>query len=120
MNGYVSEGPGENIFMIKDGCLITPPRSSGALYGFTMDSVMELAREMSIPVAEREMIRDELLMADEAFFTGTAAEVTPIREIDGRVIGSGSRGPVTKRLQDKFFEVVKGNDPRYEKWLDLV
>jgi branched-chain amino acid aminotransferase len=120
MNGYVSEGPGENIFMVKDGCLVTPPRSSGALYGFTMDSVMELAKDMSIPTLEREIIRDELYMADEVFFTGTAAELTPIREIDGRVIGSGSVGPLTKQLQDKFFRVIRGEDPKFEKWLDYV
>ncbi|MEM4250920.1 MAG: branched-chain amino acid transaminase [Candidatus Bathyarchaeia archaeon] len=120
MNGYVSEGPGENIFMVKDGCLVTPPRSSGALYGFTMDSVTELAKDMSIPTVEREIIRDELFMADEVFFTGTAAELTPIRGIDGRVIGSGSVGPITKRLQDRFFTVIRGEDPRFEKWLDYV
>jgi len=120
MNGYVAEGPGENIFIVKDKHLIAPPRSSGALYGFTMDSVKELARDLSIPIVEREIIRDELLMADEAFFTGTAAEVTPIREVDGRVIGSGSRGAITKQLQEKFFQAVRGKDSKYEKWLDLV
>ena len=120
MNGYVAEGPGENILLVKDDAIITPPRSSGALHGFTMDSVKELAKGFSIPVMEREIIRDELLTADEAFFTGTAAELTPIKEIDGRVIGSGSIGPITKKLQDKFFDIVKGKDPKYEKWLDLI
>lgn len=120
MNGYVAEGPGENIFIVKDEVLITPPRSSGVLYGFTMDSVMELARGFSIQVEEREIIRDEVLLADEAFFTGTAAELTPIREVDGRIIGSGSIGPITKKLQEKFFQVVRGKDPKYEKWLDFV
>jgi branched-chain amino acid aminotransferase len=120
MRGSVAEGPGENIFIVKDGSLITPPRSSGALYGLTMDSIMTLARDLSITVVENEILRDELLMADEAFFTGTAAEVTPIREVDGRIIGSGSIGPITKKLQDKFFEVVKGKNPKYQKWLDLV
>lgn len=120
MRGSVAEGPGENIFIVKDGSLITPPRSSGALYGLTMDSIMILARDLSLTVVENEILRDELLMADEAFFTGTAAEVTPIREVDGRIIGSGSIGPITKKLQGKFFEVVKGKDPKYQKWLDLV
>ncbi len=120
LNGSVAEGPGENIFIVKDGCLITPPRSSGALYGLTMDSIMTLAKEISITVDEKEILREELFMADEAFFTGTAAEVTPIREVDGRKIGSGSIGPITKKLQDKFFEVVKGKDPKYQKWLDFV
>jgi branched-chain amino acid aminotransferase len=120
MAGQIAEGPGENIFIVKDGCLVTPPRSSGALYGYTMDSVKELAADSSIPVMEREVIRDELFMADEAFFTGTAAELTPIREVDGRTIGSGSVGPITKRLQDRFFNVVRGKESRYEKWVDLV
>jgi len=120
MAGQIAEGPGENIFIVKDSCLVTPPRSSGALYGYTMDSVKELAVDSSIPVMEREIIRDELLMADEAFFTGTAAELTPIREVDGRTIGSGSIGPITKRLQDRFFNVVRGKESRYEKWVDLV
>ncbi|MGB6681277.1 MAG: branched-chain amino acid transaminase [Candidatus Bathyarchaeia archaeon] len=120
MRGSVAEGPGENIFIVKDGCLITPPRSSGSLYGLTMDSIMTLARDLSITVVEKEILRDELFMTDEAFFTGTAAEVTPIREVDGRKIGSGSIGPITKKLQDKFFEVVKGKDPKYQKWLDFV
>ncbi len=120
MNGYVAEGPGENIFIVKDEVLITPPRSSGVLYGFTMDSVMELARGFSIQVEEREIIRDEVLLADEAFFTGTAAELTPIREVDGRIIGSGSIGPITEKLQEKFFQVVRGKDPKYVDWLDFV
>ena len=120
MAGQVAEGPGENIFIVRDGCIVTPPRSSGALHGYTMDSVKQLAEDSSIPVMEREIIRDELLMADEACFTGTAAELTPIREVDGRTIGSGSIGPITKKLQDRFFNVVRGKDSRYEKWLDLV
>ena len=120
INGRIAEGPGENILIVRDGTLITPPRSASALHGFTMDSVMELARDLSITVVEREIIRDELFLADEAFFTGTAAELTPIREVDGRTICSGSIGPITKKLQDKFFQVVRGKDPKYEKWLDFV
>ena len=120
INGRIAEGPGENILIVRDGTLITPPRSASALHGFTMDSVMELARDLSITVVEREIIRDELFLADEAFFTGTAAELTPIREVDGRTICSGQIGPITKKLQDKFFQVVRGKDPKYEKWLDFV
>ncbi|MEM3430342.1 MAG: branched-chain amino acid transaminase [Candidatus Bathyarchaeia archaeon] len=120
MNGYVAEGPGENIFIVKNGVLVTPPVTSCALYGYTMDSVKEFAKEFSIPIIEREIIRDELFVADEAFFTGTAAEVTPIREVDGRVIGSGTIGPITKMLQDKFFQVVRGEDSKYKDWLEPV
>ncbi|MGQ9542971.1 MAG: branched-chain amino acid transaminase [Candidatus Bathyarchaeia archaeon] len=120
MNGYVAEGPGENIFIVRNGQLVTPPTSSGALYGYTMDSVKVFADEFSIPIIEREIIRDELLTADEAFFTGTAAEVTPIREVDGRIIGSGSVGPITKKIQGKFFQVVRGEDPKYEGWLEPI
>lgn len=120
IHGHIAEGPGENILIVRDGTLITSPRSASALHGFTMDSVMEFARDLSIPAVEREIIRDELFLADEAFFTGTAAELTPIREVDGRAIGSGSIGPITKKLQDKFFQVVRGKDPKYEKWLDFV
>ncbi|MEM3574339.1 MAG: branched-chain amino acid transaminase [Candidatus Bathyarchaeia archaeon] len=119
-NGYIAEGSGENIFIVKDGILLTPPTSSGALYGYTRDSIKELAKDLSIPLLEREILREELFTADEAFLTGTAAEVTPIREVDGREIGSGSIGPITKRLQEKFFQVVRGKDPRYRKWLELV
>ncbi|MEM3022815.1 MAG: branched-chain amino acid transaminase, partial [Candidatus Bathyarchaeia archaeon] len=119
-NGYIAEGSGENIFIVKDGALLTPPTSSGALYGYTRDSIKELAKDLSIPLLEREILREELFTADEAFLTGTAAEVTPIREVDGRAIGSGSIGPITKRLQEKFFQVVRGKDPRYKKWLELV
>jgi len=119
-NGFIAEGSGENIFIVKGGILLTPPTSSGALYGYTRDSIIELARDLSIPVVERDILREELFMADEAFLTGTAAEVTPIREVDGREIGSGSIGPITERLQGKFFQVVRGRDPRYKKWLELV
>jgi len=119
-NGYIAEGSGENVFIVKDGSISTPPLSSGALYGYTRDSIEELARDLSIPIFERDILREELLMADEAFLTGTAAEVTPIREVDGRTIGSGSIGPITKRLQEKFFQVVRGKDQKYKKWLELV
>ena len=120
INGHIAEGPGENIFAIKDGTLITPPTSSGALYGITRDSVMETAKEFGIPCIERDILKDELFLADEAFLSGTAAELTPIREVDGRTIGNGSRGPITEKLQTKFFQIVKGEDEKYYKWLDFV
>ena len=120
INGHVAEGPGENIFTIEDDVLITPPTSSGALYGLTRDSVKVIAKEFGIPCIEKNILRDELFLADEAFLTGTAAELTPIREIDGRVIGKGSRGPITEKLQAKFFQIVKGEDEKYHKWLDFV
>ena len=119
VNGMVSEGPGENIFVIKNGKLSTPPASDGALKGITCQSVMQIAEEMGYEVESRSMIRDELFLADELFFTGTAAEVTPIREIDGRVIGSGKRGKVTGKIQEKFFEIVHGKQPKYAGWLTL-
>src|SRR4051812_25685543 len=114
--GYVSEGSGENIFIVKKGRLVTPPLSSSILEGITRDTVLTLAREEGVPVAEDRITRDELYLADEAFFTGTAAEVTPIREVDDRAIGSGKVGPITKRLQARYFDVVKGNDSSHPEW----
>ncbi|MEM3506081.1 MAG: branched-chain amino acid transaminase [Candidatus Bathyarchaeia archaeon] len=119
-HGYVAEATGENIFIISNGVLITPPLSAGALYGITRDSVIEIAKDFGIEVLEKNILREDMFMADEAFLTGTAAEVTPIREVDGRIIGSGSRGPITKKIQEKFFDIVKGKDKRYKKWLDFV
>ena len=118
--GYVSEGSGENIFIVKKGRLITPPLSSSILEGVTRDTVLTLAREEGIPVAEERITRDELYLADEAFFTGTAAEVTPVREVDNRAIGEGKVGPITKRLQARFFDVVKGTDTSHPEWLTRV
>jgi len=118
--GYVAEGPGENIFIINDGVLITPPLSAGALYGITRDSVIKIAKDMGIEFLEKNLLREDIFMADEAFFTGTAAEVTPIREVDGRIIGNGSRGPITEKIQKKFFDIVRGKDEKYKKWLDFV
>lgn len=115
--GYVSEGSGANIFMVKKGILKTTPLTS-ILQGITRDSVIQIARDKGMEVVEERFTRDELYIADEAFFTGTAAEVTPIREIDDRVIGTGKPGPVTKSLQDGFFNIVKGKDPAYGEWLD--
>jgi len=115
-DGYVSEGSGENFFMIKNGKLYTPDLAS-CLDGITRDAVLTLARDHGIEVIEKRITRDEVYCCDEAFFTGTAAEITPIRELDNRQIGSGSRGPVTKKLQELFFKVVAGEDPRYQRWL---
>jgi len=118
--GYVSEGSGENLFIVKKGKLITPPLSASILEGVTRDTILTLAREEGIPVSEEMLTRDQLLLADEAFFTGTAAEVTPIREVDNRVIGEGSVGPITKKLQQRYFDVVKGNDTSHPEWLTKV
>ena len=119
-HGMVAEGPGENIIIVKDGNLITPPTSSGALIGITKDSIITMAKDLGITTIQRNILREQLLTADEVFFTGTAAEVTPIREIDGRVIGNGSRGPITERLQSEFFRVVHGENKNYLDWLDFV
>ncbi|MFI5301003.1 MAG: branched-chain amino acid transaminase [Polyangiales bacterium] len=115
--GYVSEGSGENIFIVRKGMLVTPPLSSSILAGITRDTVIQLAREMKIEVREERITRDELWLADEVFFTGTAAELTPVREIDNRTIGDGKPGPITKRLQDRYFDVVKGSDTTHPEWL---
>jgi len=120
MDGNVAEGPGENLFIVKNGTLMTPPLSSGALEGITKDSIIKIAKDEGIDFEERNISREELHAADEAFFTGTAAEVTPIREIDGKRIGDGKRGSITTKLQQIFFNAVRGKDPEYESWLDYV
>lgn len=117
--GYVAEGSGENIFILRSGVMKTPPLDS-ALGGITRDTVMEIARKMDIPIVEQRFPRDEVMIADEAFFTGTAAEVTPIRELDGRPIGAGSAGAVTKEIQKRYFDVVHGRNPDYLHWLTRV
>jgi len=117
--GYVAEATGENIFIVRDGLIKTPPLSS-VLPGITRASIITLAQDRGMPVEERRFSRDELYLADEAFFTGTAAEVTPVREVDGRRIGPGQPGPITLNLQEAFFKVVKGEDPRYQQWLTYV
>ncbi len=117
--GYVAEGSGENIFLVRDGALYTPDLTS-ALDGITRRTIMSLAAELGIAVHEKRISRDEVYIADEAFFTGTAAEVTPIRELDGRSIGSGRRGPVTERLQSLYFDVVHGRHPGRLDWLTVV
>jgi branched-chain amino acid aminotransferase len=119
-NGYVSEGSGENIFVIKKGVIYTPDLASSILEGITRDSVITLAREEGLPVVETRITRDQLWLADEVFFTGTAAEITPVREVDNRQIGEGSVGPITKRIQARFFDVVKGSDTSHVEWLTKV
>ncbi|MDP3013613.1 MAG: branched-chain amino acid transaminase [Candidatus Subteraquimicrobiales bacterium] len=116
--GFVSEGPGENIFVVRDGAVYTPPTSASALEGITRDSVMKIARNLSYSLVEQNMVRSELYVADEIFFTGTAAEIVPIREVDGRTIGEP--GPITRKLQDKFYAIVKSKDKEYIEWLEFV
>jgi branched-chain amino acid aminotransferase len=116
--GYCAEGSGENLFIVRDGKIKTAPLTC-VLPGITRDTIMTLARENNIPIEEQRFSRDELYIADEAFFTGTAAEVTPIREVDARKIGKGARGPITELLQKKFFDVVKGRSPKHADWLDV-
>ncbi len=118
--GFVTEGPGENVFVVKDGVLITPPLSAGALEGITRDSIIKIAKDQGIKFKEQNISREQLYKADEAFFTGTAAEVTPIREVDGKPIGDEKRGLVTERLQRIFFNAVRGKEPKYGPWLDYV
>ncbi|PXX89307.1 branched chain amino acid aminotransferase [Marinobacter vulgaris] len=117
--GYVAEGSGENIFILRDGVLHTPELTS-CLEGITRQTILDFAKELNIPVKERRITRDEVYIADEAFFTGTAAEVLPIRELDGRVIGAGKRGPLTEKLQGMYFDAVKGKSAEHSHWLTPV
>jgi branched-chain amino acid aminotransferase len=119
VDGFVAEGPGENLFIVKDGVMYEPEAAS-ALVGITRDAVIQLARDMGLEVRVRRLTRDDIYIADEAFFTGTAAEVTPIRELDNRAIGGGTRGPITIRLQQAFFELVQGKNPKHRDWLTPV
>ncbi|MGO9242465.1 MAG: branched-chain amino acid transaminase [Bryobacteraceae bacterium] len=118
--GKVSEGSGENIFVVRDGRIHTPPLASSVLPGITRDSILTLARELDIPIVETQIPREMLYIADEVFFTGTAAEVTPIRSVDKIPVGSGRRGPITERLQKAFFDVVTGHAPDRHGWLTPV
>jgi branched-chain amino acid aminotransferase len=118
--GYVSEGTGENIFIVKKGVVRTPPTSASILAGITRDTAIQLLREQGVEVVEANIARDELYTADEVFLTGTAAEITPVRDIDHRRIGRGEAGPVTRRLQETYFSVVKGNDTKHDHWLTYV
>ncbi|MGM0434623.1 MAG: branched-chain amino acid transaminase [Pseudomonadota bacterium] len=117
--GYVAEGSGENLFIVRNGELHTPELTS-CLDGITRRSILEFARELGIPVRERRITRDEIYIADEAFFTGTAAEVLPIRELDSRTIGKGSRGPITEQLQQMYFDAVEGRRERNRDWLTIA
>ncbi len=118
-NGFVAEGAGENIFIVRDGVLMSPPLTS-VLEGITRRSIIEMAEREGIRFKEANITRDEIYIADEAFFTGTAAEVTPIREIDGRLIGKGRPGPLTRGLQTLFFKIVKGGVKAYKSWLTYI
>ena len=118
--GQVAEASGENIFVVSKGRLCTPPLSGAILAGITRDSVLTLAQDLNIPTAEVSLTRDQLYLADEVFLTGTAAEITPVREIDDRRIGSGKPGPITQRLQAAFFEAAGGQNARYAHWLTPV
>ncbi|MBT9612459.1 MAG: branched-chain amino acid transaminase [Burkholderiales bacterium] len=119
VDGFVAEGSGENVFVIRNGKLYTPDLTS-ALEGITRDTIITFANEIGLPVIEKRITRDEVYSADEAFFTGTAAEVTPIRELDNRAIGEGQRGPLTTQLQTMFFDCVKGRDSKHQDWLTYI
>jgi branched-chain amino acid aminotransferase len=118
--GFVSEGAGENVFVVKNGVVYTPDLSAGALNGITRNTVFAVCQDLGIKVVEKRITRDEIYIADECFFTGTAAEVTPIRELDRVQIGIGSRGPVTEKIQSAFFDIVNGRNARYAEWLTKV
>ena len=120
-DGLISEGTGENVFVVRDGRLFTPPASSvGALEGITADAVTTIARDLGYAVTERDMRRTDLYMADEAFLTGTAAEVVPIASVDDRPVGTGEPGPITRAIQEMFFAAVRGEVDRYKDWLEYV
>lgn len=119
-DGLVAEGTGENVFISREGVLITPPESSGALMGITRDSVITIARDLGYEIVERKLTRSDIYTADEVFLTGTAAEVTPIREVDDRPVGNGMRGPITKEIQQTYFAAVKGEIDKYRSWVELA
>ncbi len=119
-NGYVSEGSGENIFILYRGTLLTPPLSSGCLDGITRDAVFGICHELNIPLKEETLTRDVLYLADEIFLTGTAAEITPIREVDNRTIGTGTKGDTTDRIQKTYFDTVAGKNSKFKHWLTEV
>ena len=120
VSGFVSEGAGENLFVVKGGVVYTPDLSAGALNGITRNTVMHICKDLGLELVQKRITRDEVYIADEAFFTGTAAEVTPIRELDRIEIGSGSRGPITEKIQTAFFDIVNGRNPKYASWLTHV
>jgi branched-chain amino acid aminotransferase len=118
--GFVAEGAGENIFIVKKGVLYTPDLSAGALNGITRDTIFAICQDLGLKLVEKRITRDEVYISDEAFFTGTAAEVTPIRELDRITLGSGVRGPITEKIQTAFFDIVGGRNPKYAGWLTPV
>jgi branched-chain amino acid aminotransferase len=119
-SGFVSEGAGENIFVIKGGVVYTPDLSAGALNGITRNTVFAICKDLGLDVVQKRITRDEVYISDEAFFTGTAAEVTPIRELDRIELGAGERGPITGKIQAAFFDIVNGRNPKYAEWLSKV
>ncbi len=119
-SGFVSEGAGENVFIVKDGVVYTPDLSAGALNGITRNTVLHICKDLGLELVQKRITRDEVYIADEAFFTGTAAEVTPIRELDRIALGNGSRGPITEKIQSAFFDIVNGRNPKYAHWLTKV
>jgi branched-chain amino acid aminotransferase len=119
-SGFVSEGAGENIFVVRSGVVYTPDLSAGALNGITRNTVFAICRDLGLQVVEKRITRDEIYVCDEAFFTGTAAEVTPIRELDRVTLGAGERGPITTEIQAAFFDIVNGRNPKYAEWLSKV
>ena len=118
--GFASEGAGENLFIVRKGVVYTPDSSAGALNGITRNTIFAICKDLGIELKEKAITRDEIYIADEAFFSGTAAEVTPIRELDRIEIGSGSRGPITEKIQAAFFDIVNGRNPKYASWLTRV
>ncbi|MGB0096552.1 MAG: branched-chain amino acid transaminase [Solirubrobacteraceae bacterium] len=118
--GFVSEGSGENIYAVREGKILTPPQTAGILDGITRKSVLQIARDLGYEVIERDLVRAELILADEVFLSGTAAELVPVREIDDHRIGPGTPGPITRQIQTVFDGVLHGRDPRYAEWLDVV
>jgi branched-chain amino acid aminotransferase len=116
-DGYVAEATGENVFIVKDGVVTTPPESSSILNGITRDTVIKILKDEGIPVREQRMVRDDTYIADEIFLTGTAAEITPIRELDDRQIGTGKPGPITQKIQQIYFDTIRGKVDKYKEWL---
>jgi branched-chain amino acid aminotransferase len=119
-NGYIAEGPGENIFVVRNGRLLTPGGESDILFGITRDSLIKIARKEGMEVVETSLHREELYIADEVFFSGTAAEITPITNIDGTIIADGAPGPITKRLATRYRDIISGNDSEYMDWLTSI
>ena len=118
--GFASEGAGENLFIVRKGVVYTPDSSAGALNGITRNTIFSICKDLGVEIREKPITRDEIYISDEAFFSGTAAEVTPIRELDRIEIGSGSRGPITEKIQAAFFDIVNGRNPQYASWLTKV